>query len=247
MTKSLGRAALPKDHPCALGFLDETGAIASDRYFAVGLLKTRQPARLLRSIQKLRDRRHWYKEFKFTDTTKQSLSLYKEFVDVIAADTEVGFFSFIADRKTADPVERFGTQWEAYSKLAEQLVVACIRSDELLTVLADNYSTPDDVLFEDSLKASVNRRMRRLAVTSVCRLDSKSSDGLQAVDILTSAIAFEFREKAGLGSANSPKGQLSAYLREALGVGTCVSGSRNQQHSIAIYSHGQWSGSQAGL
>ena len=120
------------------------------------------------------------------------------------------------------------------------MVVASIHSNELLTVLADNYSTPDDVLFEDSLKASVNRRLRRLSVTSVCRLDSKSSDGLQAVDMLTSAIAFEFRAKAGLAAQTSPKGQLSLYLREALGLGSCLNGSRNDHHSVAVYSQGQY-------
>lgn len=238
------RAKLRKDHPCAVGFLDETGYIASDRFFGVGLLKTQHPARLLRAIQKLRDRKHWYKEFKFNKTTMRSLPLYKEFIDVIASDAAVEFFSFVADRDVADPVERFGTHWDAYSKLAEQLVVACVRGDELLSVLADNYSTPDEVLFEDSLKASVNRRLRRLAVTSVFRLDSKSSDGLQAVDMLTSAIAFEFRANVGLGSTSSPKSQLAKYARQALGTETCLEGWRTDQHSVAIYSHGQWTGPQ---
>jgi hypothetical protein len=234
------RVTLRKDHPCAVGFLDETGSISSDRFFGVGLLKTQDPARLLRAIQKLRDKKHWYKEFKFTATTKAVLPLYKEFIDVVAADSAVEFFCFVADRDAADPVERFGTHWEAYSKLAEQLVVACVRGDELLSVLADNYSTPDEVLFEDSLKASANRRLQRLAVTSVFRLDSRSSDGLQAVDMLTSAIAFEFRASVGLASPKSPKGELSEYARQALGTTTCLNGWRNRSHSVAIYSHGQW-------
>lgn len=240
------RVTLRRDHPCAVGFLDETGSISSDRFFGVGLLKTQHPARLLRAVQKLRDRRHWYKEFKFTETTTKSLPLYKEFIDVIASDSAVEFFSFVADREVADPVERFGTHWEAYSKLAEQLVVACVRGEELLSVLADNYSTPDEVLFEDSLKASVNRRLRRLAVTSVFRLDSRSSDGLQAVDMLTSAIAFEFRANVGLGSKTSPKSELAEYTRQALGTTTCLKGWRNRQHSVAVYSHGQWTGTQRG-
>jgi hypothetical protein len=221
--------------------LDETGAIAKDRFFAVGLLKSREPARLLRSIQKLRDRRHWYSEFKFTDTTRDSLSLYKEFIDLIAADSAVEFFSFVADRRRADPIERFGSHWEAYAKLAEQLVVACVRGEELVAILADNYSTPDYILFEESLKASANGRLKRLAVTSVCRLDSKSSDGLQAVDMLTSAIAFEFRADAGLASHKSAKGELSSYVRGVLGADTCLAGWRNSRHSVAVYDHGRWS------
>jgi hypothetical protein len=91
-----------------------------------------------------------------------------------------------------------------------------------MSVLADNYSTPDDVLFEDSLKASVNRRLRRLAVTSVCRLDSRSSNGLQAVDMVTSAVAFEFRAATGRGSEKSVKAELSRYVRERLGTTSCL-------------------------
>ncbi|MBI4942660.1 MAG: hypothetical protein HY830_18120, partial [Actinobacteria bacterium] len=100
---------------------------------------------------------------------------------------------------------------------------------------ADNYSTPDEILFEETLKAAVNRRLRRLAVTSVCRMDSRSSDGLQAVDMLTSAVAFEFRQNAGLASATSPKARLAAYARTALGADSCLSGWRSPQHSVAIY------------
>jgi hypothetical protein len=164
-----------------------------------------------------------------------------DFVDLVVSDTDTQFFEFVADRTQADPIARFGTHWEAYAKLAEQLVVASVRGPELLTVLADNYSTPDDILFEDSLKASVNRRLKRLAVTNVCRLDSKSSDGLQAVDMLVSAITFEFRAKAGLSSPVSAKGQLSLHVREALGTQTCLDGWRNANHSIAVYEHGFWS------
>lgn len=200
------RGRLRRDHPCSVGFLDETGAISSDRFFGVGLLKTADPARLLRAIQKLRDREHWYNEIKFTDATMGSLPFYRKVVDVCLEPGLVEFFCFIADRESADPVARFGTPWAAYGKLAEQLVVASIRSDELVTVLADNYSTPDEVFFEEELRATVNRRLRRLSVVAVCRLDSRSSDGLQAVDLFTSATAFEFRAEAGRASHKSPRG-----------------------------------------
>lgn len=229
---------LPRDHPCVVGFVDETGAIAHDRYFGVGLLKARSPSTLLRAIQKLRDRRHWYQEFKFTETNKTSLPIYEDFLACVLSN-DVDFFCFIADRQTADPVARFGSHWDAYAKLAEQLTVASIRSPELMAVLADNYSTPDEVLFEEGLKASVNRRLRRLAVTNVCRLDSRSSDGLQAVDMLTSAVAFEYRQAAGLASASSPKARLAAAARAALGTDSCLGGWRSDRHSVAVYTDGR--------
>lgn len=230
-------------HPCSAGFLDETGSISRDRYFAVGLLKCEVPSRLLRRIQKLRDQEHRYHEIKFTDLTTGALSFYRRVVDACAAESGTEFFCFVADRHNADPVARFGSAWEAYSKLAEQLVVACLRPDQLMSLMADNYSTPDSVLFEEDLRSRVNRRLQRLALVSVCRLDSRCSDGLQLADLLTSAIAHEFRANSGLASERSPKGRLAAHVREALGATSCLSGWRNSTHSVQIYSHGAWTAS----
>jgi hypothetical protein len=120
------RPYLRRDHPCSTAFLDETGAISHDRFFAIGLLKTSEPARLLRTIQAIRDERHWYEEIKFSRLRNQkTLALYKSLVDRCLV-LPIEFFCFVADRDTADPVQRFGTQWDAYLKLAEQLVVAAI-------------------------------------------------------------------------------------------------------------------------
>jgi hypothetical protein len=235
------RGLLRRDHPCATAFLDETGSISQDRFFAVGLLKHEEASRLLRAVHKLRDQTHWYKEIKFSQLTATTLPLYRQFIDVALRSGPAQFFCFVADRSTADPVERFGSTWAAYSKLAEQLVVAALHPDELVTILADNYSTPDAILFEEELRESVNRRLRRLAVVAALRLDSRSSDGLQIADLLTSAIAFEFRAQAGLASSSSPKAMLARHVRTSLGAETCVAGWRSDRHSVAIYHHGSWS------
>ena len=47
--------------------------------------------------------------------------------------------------------------------------------------------------FETDVRESVNSRLGRLAVTSVCRLHSRAAVPLQLVDMLTAAVAFEFR------------------------------------------------------
>ncbi|MGH2704715.1 MAG: DUF3800 domain-containing protein [Actinomycetota bacterium] len=222
-------------------FLDETGTIANDRIFAIGCLKLPEPARLMSELQLLRDRSHLYNEIKFADVTAGQFGQYKKFVDVVAAQRDARFFCFVADRDIADPIQRFGTPWDAYARLAEQLIVAVMQPNELAAVLADKYSTPKHVLFEESLRASVNRRFDRLAIVSVCRLDSKSCDGLQVVDLLTSATAFEFRQAAGAASSTSPKANLSMYVRTALGTASCLGGWRNATHSVAVYNHGSWS------
>ncbi len=133
-----------------------------------------------------------YKEFKYTDITAGAVDLHKGLVDVCLTSSYQEFFCFVADRQVADPIQRFGSSWAAYSKLAEQLILASVRPNELVSVLADNYSTPDHILFEEDVRENVNRRLGRLAVVACCRLDSKSSDGLQVADLLTSAVAHEF-------------------------------------------------------
>ncbi len=84
-------AALPTNHPVATVFLDETGSIANDRFFAIGCLKLPEPSRLIRKIQYLRDQSHWYnqsywyKEIKFSGLTNKQLGFYKEVVDSAVA------------------------------------------------------------------------------------------------------------------------------------------------------------------
>jgi hypothetical protein len=210
-------------HPTGAIFLDESGSIARDRFFAVGSLKLAQPSILLRRVEKLRDERHWYREIHFADLTKGALPFYKEVVDVLAA-AELEFFCFVADREAADPVARFGSHHKAYEKLATQLLVAGIKPYEVVSVMADNYSTPDHVRFEEDVRTEVNRRLRRMAVMTVCRLDSSAAVPLQLVDLLVSAVTFEYRQNAGFASLTSAKGQLASYVREAFDIDSFLQG-----------------------
>lgn len=207
-------------HPTAMVFLDETGAISRDRIFAVGCLKLSEPSILVRRLQKLRDRHHWYddNEIHFAQLTKNSLPVYREIVDTIAAYKGGQFSCFVTDRNEADPVARYGTHWLAYEKMSQQLLIGSISPSEIVSVLADDYSTPDDVTFEVDVRDVVNERLGRCAITSICRLDSRAALPLQAVDLLTSAVAFEYRQAAGEAGAASPKAQLAEYVRTAFGV-----------------------------
>ncbi len=234
---------LSRGHPCSTAFLDETGAIAKDEIFAVGLVKSPQPSRVLRAVEKIRDRRSFYREFKFGDVTGGTVDLYCEVIDATLGDDDVEFFGFVAKRAEADPIERFGDHWAAYNRLAEQLVVASIRPTELMTVLADKYSAPDWFRFEESLRDRVNARLHRLAVVSCCRIDSKASDALQIADILIGATAYEFRVAAHRAGGHGPKAVVAAHLRERLGVSSCLDGVRSPRCSVQIYRHGSWTGS----
>lgn len=246
MSTETGGIRLRKDHPTGVIFIDETGAISNDRIFAVGMVKGTVPSDLTRALQQLRDRRHWYSEFKFTAVTRDTLDLYKEFIDVALAATSLSVKVFLADRDSADPVVRFGDHWTAYNKMAEQLVLGSIAWQEIVTVLADNYSTPPHVRFEDELKANVNKRLNRLAVASVLRLDSRSSDALQLVDMFTSTLAHEFRVAAGLARPGTTKEKLAAHARAALGIISCRPDQGTPQSVLKLYEHDRWRAGIAG-
>lgn len=226
---------LRRDHKTAAAFLDETGAIAQDRFFAVGCLVMSEPAILLREVQKLRDQRHWYGEIKWVDLTMTTLPLYVDLVDlVVRADAR--FSCFVADRNTADPVARFKQDaWFAYEKLATQPIIGASRPYELLSVMADNYSTPGHVRFEEDLRSEVNRRLKCLQAVTVCRLDSRACDALQVVDVLTGAVAFEHRQNAGLAGTRSAKALLAEHVRNAYGVATTLGGCKTGTLNVAIY------------
>ncbi len=215
-------------------FLDEAGFIARDRFFAVGCLKLSEPSVLLRKVQKLRDQQQAYHEIHFKNATRGSLPFYRAVVDLVAA-SDGSFSCFVVDREAGDPVARFGSHWLAYEKLSEQLLLGTIRRRELLVVLADNYSTPDNVFFEQDVRASVNKRLKRLAVVSVCRLDSKTTDALQIADLLTSAVAHEFRQAAGMASKDNAKAILAEYMRRQYGVKSCLKGCKDDRLNVALY------------
>jgi hypothetical protein len=127
---------LSSDAETVIAFLDESGAISHDRFFAVGCLKLAEPSVLLRQIQKLRDQHHWYGELHWVDITKDSVNFYRSVINVIAR-SDAEFSCFVVDRQSADAVARFGSSWRAYEKIATQLLIGSIRPKELVTVLAD--------------------------------------------------------------------------------------------------------------
>jgi hypothetical protein len=63
-------------------------------------------------------------------------------VETVAGYSGATFSCFVTDRLHADPVERFGSHWKAYERMAQQLLIGSISPGEIVAVLADNYSTP---------------------------------------------------------------------------------------------------------
>lgn len=124
------------------GFLDETGALASQRdpLFAVGLLRCREPYALLRPIQRIRDRQGFHDEIKWSKVSAKKLPLLRDLVDVFVS-ADASFSAFVVDKQRHDVISRFGGQFEAYDALARQLVLGTVRKGEMMWIIADEYST----------------------------------------------------------------------------------------------------------
>lgn len=81
--------------------MDETGAVKSDRIFAVGILKCPSPAVVQRPFQVMRDKNHFYQELKWNELNRRGLlPVYREAVDCFFRCGEATFASFVADKAT---------------------------------------------------------------------------------------------------------------------------------------------------
>jgi hypothetical protein len=76
--------------------------------------------------------------------------------------------------------------------------------------------------------------------SAVASLDesSKAAIPLQLVDLLTSAVAFEFRQNAGLAGQKSPKAELALYVRQQFNVTSFLKGVHTPKMNVKLYRWG---------
>lgn len=230
---------LHHSHPTSVAFFDEAGAISSDRFFVVGLLRVADHSGLLREVKALRKSARFWGEFKWATITSRNSAIHVDLIDLILR-SEAQYSAFVADRHVADPMARFGDTFRAYEKLATQFLIGSTRPYEIVTVLADNYSAPNDRDFQGTVKKETNSRLRRLAVSAVVQLDSAATEGLQLVDVLTGAVAFGFKAATGLASARSNKGKVAAELLSRLSVSDLAPGYEADGFRVRVYEHQRW-------
>lgn len=222
----------------AFGFLDETGTLGGHRdpFFAVGLLRCIDPYRLLRPMQRIRDRQHFYDEIKWNKVSSKKLPLLLDLLNVFLS-SDATFSAFVTDKRQHDVIGRFGGPFAAYEGLARQLVRGSIRRGETMWIIADEYSTPPGETFEENVRDHVNKRLRRQAVAGVCRMRSTGVDLLQMIDLLLGAVVYEYKANSGVVGLASykPKVQLLEHLKERMGVETFVGGYRDERLNIVEY------------
>lgn len=207
-------ASLEVAHPTAVVFLDETGVVhphPNDSFFGIGCLKASDPFALLRGLERLRDETGFRDELHWADFDKaktkdrpELVELAKRAIDLVFDLDDVYFCCAIADRGHGDLRARFKGHPHAAAKAYEALAADVLRhlivGEEVITVLADHVSTHPDVRFERDVAMAVNEAEGRLAIVNVSRLDSKAHDGLQVVDLLLGAAAFDLRRGDNRGT-----------------------------------------------
>lgn len=221
--------------------MDETGTVKSDRIFAVGIIKLPLPAIVQRQLAGMRDKRHFYEELKWNRLNRAGLlPTYQEAVDCFFRCSDAQFACFVADKdKGGDAVARFGDQWKAYERLAAQLIIGNVTPQEYVAILADEYSTPAGITFEEDLQKHVEDRLKRRAIVGVCRMRSTGVDLFQVLDLLLGAVAYEYRLNVGAvpASTKSPKRDLMNHILGGFGVSTFLGGVRAPRLNVAEYNH----------
>jgi hypothetical protein len=232
--KVVARRVRSQNH--AFAFLDETGTLGGPRdpVFAVGLLRTREPHAIQRSISRIRDQHHFYDEIKWSKVSAKKLPELETILSVFFG-SDATFSAFVAEKARHDVIGRFGGPFQAYEALARQLVHGTLRQRETIWVIADEYSSPPGTLFEENVRDHVNRRARwGNPVAGVCRMRSHGTDLLQLTDLLLGAVVYEHKIQHGL-AAYKPKVKLLNSLKSRAGVPTFIGGHRDKRFNVQEY------------
>lgn len=203
-------------------FMDESGSKGSGgTFFVIAALKVDDAGIFLRDIEALRQESGFRKEFKFGDVTKNSLPIYEGLADLIAESART-IGAFVVDKRHSDPFATMMPQWQAHNWMAAAVVKAIVTRKELTTVLADSISTPCGVSYGSELQERINASFHCTRIANALSLDSKTCDGLQAADLVASAIAHERTALQTLtrdefAGRCTPKSRLAHYIAMRLG------------------------------
>jgi len=209
-------------------FLDETGLLHSsgDKFFALGLLKCKEPEKIYNRIRKLRNRYNYNEEIKWSKLNSSiRFSIAREMFNIFLSE-DIKFNCIILDKSKLDFNGYFqGDLYKVYTSFSValmKLVIGPVPS-EVLIVLADNYFAPRGKDMERKMKVFTNDHYKDFVVAGVCQIDSMSSDILQMTDLILGAILYDLKKIEGLvavapGVAGNFKRKFLNFLYQKLKV-----------------------------
>lgn len=218
-------------------FLDESGSLnnKTEPYFTLGILKMSQPYYLQSKILYERTKNNFHDEIKFNKLSGKNLNFAKIIIDAVFNTKSLNFYSYTTHKGSKYFIDNFnGNEWQAYEDITLKLMDAVLAEHEILVLIADYITTPNNVKYEVNVKKIFNDNKKRLAISGVCRFDSKSNDLLQVTDLLIGAITYDLKFKNGLVSGDKNKIEFINYLKKLFGVNDLSCGFRKNNFNIFI-------------
>ncbi|PIP64333.1 hypothetical protein COW96_03135 [Candidatus Roizmanbacteria bacterium CG22_combo_CG10-13_8_21_14_all_33_16] len=213
-----------KDIKTCFCFLDETGLLYSkrDKFFALGIIKCRNPQNLYNQIRKIRQKYNYDNEIKWASLDRRiRFDIAREFFNVFLSE-DAKFNCIILNKEELDFQKYFqGNLYKVYQNFSVALLKLVIGKDpeEVVILLADDYFTPDGTELEDRIKKFVNDHYQKFIVAGVCQINSKSSDILQLTDLMLGAILYDLKKQHGLiGDQNTYKRKFLNFLYQKLKI-----------------------------
>lgn len=218
-------------------FLDESGSLSNytEPYFTVGLLKMSMPYYLQSKILYERNKQNFHDELKFNKISDKNIKFAKFIIGCLFDTKSLSFYSYTTHKQSQYFQKNFSKDiWSAYEKITLKLLSASLSEKEILILVADHVTTPKDIKFEVNVKKDFNKSKKRLALSGVCRFNSKSNDLLQVVDLLIGAITYDLKIQSKLVTGDKYKIELVNYLKENLGTIDFVNGFKNYNFNIFV-------------
>lgn len=218
-------------------FLDESGSLSNytEPYFTVGLLKMSMPYYLQSKILYERSKRNFHDEIKFNKISKNNRDFAKFVIDCIFDTRSLSFYSYTIHKQSQYFQKNFSADiWSAYEKITLKLLGASLGEKEILILVADHVTTPRDVKFEVNIKKNFNTSKKRLALSGVCRFDSRSNDLLQVVDLIIGCINYDIKCESKLIPGSKYKLEIVKYLKNKLGILMFANGFKNHNFNIFV-------------
>lgn len=154
-------------------FLDESGSLSNkaDPFFTLGIIKLSQPYYLTSRMSYERDKRQFHDELKFNKLSKNNVGFAKFALDCFLDSHSFYFYSYTLNKNGEYFCRRFAQDpWQAYEQISLKLLEAVLAPKEILILIADYITTPNNVRYEVNVKKEVNLKADRLALAGVCRL-----------------------------------------------------------------------------
>lgn len=205
-------------------FLDETGILqkVDDPYFALGVIKTEKPHEIARAIRSARDKAHYYEEIKWNKMSPSKYNISKEIIKAFMDDESATFSCMIMKKSELDFNTYFQNDlYKVYRSFSTILIKKNIdqKTQEVCTVIADDYFYPEGVNLELATRAIINDHYKKLVVSGFLQMNSKASDLLQLTDLLLGGVMYDLKLNEGfIKMYQNFKLKLLYFLHTELGV-----------------------------